>query len=452
MFDLEIRVFAIIFFSHCPVSAVLDCSNYINTSSIIYEQKIQLLNCFNSSPYSTVVIPGNNPSGSKNFKLYYDFNLISYLAGDNGEVLVSFDLFVGWFDERKAWKSNSDELIEIGIPSNQVWCPNYYIPGCISDECRLKLDEDDYVIINKSGFVSFQIVRKFDIVCDMVLDDFPFDFQVCSLHFIMQKGSVCGLNLSIENFNYFSTESENDNIVFANGEWRNPIINKQQGLKSIVHNKILSSFIRGSNVDASRDIGFTITIRLERYFWNYLYVIVIPCVIFSLLPMFVMCVPKESGEKLSFAIVVLLTFEAFEALVLTIVQNATTLPWFMFFIFLGSIFSFLFVIYGIGVMLGYDLDILFTSQKCLAPLVKGLLWCDERICFIKLPESCLRPREVDLLSSGSNDSKRNRKFFSGKISQVEPDPITTPPESTKNNLILRNPENNHEGKIELFNP
>ena len=280
---------------------------------------------------------------------------------------LTFSLFVGWYDERRSWISESPNLIETLVSPEEIWKPTFYIAGCISEDCVFKPDMEK-IKINKTGFVSYQVMRKVDIICDLVLDDFPFDYQICSVHLVLQLGFLYFYNVSIENKQYFIKKTTENNVIIANGEWRISDLIKKDNITILVHKKIGNyNPLQGIDIDNRKDIGFTIIAKFQRYFWNYIFVLVLPCIVFSVLPVFVACVPKESGEKLGFSIVVLLTFIFFESLFLTLVPNATTLPWLMLFLFVGSIFSFIFLLYTFGVMLSYDLDILFPKKLLQLP-------------------------------------------------------------------------------------
>ena len=386
--------FLLILINNKRVSGVLDCSTYINAGSTTYDQHVQLKACFAANSYMKEFIPGNNPNGSNKFKINYDFKAISYLASEIGVMILTFELFVGWADERKAWTSGSTSLTETWVSPSELWYPIFYLADCISENCVVKPEDTEFLKITKDGFVSFRILRKYDFICDMVLDDFPFDYQVCHLHFVIQDNFIYAYTIKIENISYFIQKSTSNEIVQANGEWRIKERFMKGELINIVHRKVMSTPLQGSDIDVTKEKGFTLIIRFQRYIWNYLFVIVVPCVIFSLFPVLVTCVPKESGEKVSFAMVVLLTIIFFESLLLTILPNAATYPWIMQFVFIGSSFSLLFVPYAILVVLGYDMGIFINNHKIFIKIMKLLSWCDIRICCCLLPKSLQTQNQV----------------------------------------------------------
>ena len=307
---------------------------------------------------------------------------------------MTIEFYVAWTDERKAWSSGSATLIETWVAPSEVWYPTFYLADCKSELCVVLPDATNNLKITKDGLVSFRILRQYEVICDNVLDDFPFDYQICHLHFVIQDSFAYLYTLKMENITYFIQKSTTDDIVLGNGEWRLKVIYRKEELMNIAHRKFSSTPLQGSDIDITKEKGFSVILFFERYYWNYVYVIVIPSVVFSLLPVFVTCVPKESGEKLNFATVVLLTFIFFEALILSVLPNATTLPWIMVFVFIGSVFSIVYVLYGILVVFGYEMDILFTSQKLFSKLMTFLLCCDRRICCSGTPKSSLTQNQV----------------------------------------------------------
>ncbi len=69
--------------------------------------------------------------------------------------------------------------------------------------------------------------------------------------------------------------------------------------KRVINTKFISTPLQGSDVGVNTNLEkeFTVILKLQRYYFNYLYVIVIPSLVFSLLPMFVAFATKESGKR-----------------------------------------------------------------------------------------------------------------------------------------------------------
>lgn len=138
--------------------------------------------------------------------------------------------------------------------------------------------------------------------CEMDLYYFPFDTQVCSVHFMnwMYRAEFAQF--------IALSDSVDLTLVAENQEWQ-----------------IMDTFSWSNNITLDVKVGILqlptvgFQLHMRRQPKYYVMNIVIPCVTLSFLSIFVFILPTESGEKVSFGITVLLSF----SIILLMVNDIT---------------------------------------------------------------------------------------------------------------------------------
>ena len=146
--------------------------------------------------------------------------------------------------------------------------------------------------ITHTGDITLMVPVVISFSCKMDVTYFPFDLQQCKMKFA--SWSYHGYELDVTNHT-----SSGDTSVFAdNGEWY--LI----GLP-VQRNLVIYSCCN----EPYPDVTFTLIIQRQHlyYFMN----LVLPCLLITVIGVFVFYLPPESGEKVGLGITVLLSLVVF---------------------------------------------------------------------------------------------------------------------------------------------
>jgi nicotinic acetylcholine receptor len=147
-------------------------------------------------------------------------------------------------------------------------------------------------MILHNGSVFWPIPTRLKSTCQIDVTYFPYDEQECKLKF--GSWTYNGYQVSIAER---SDAIELSNYV-PNGEW--DLLDTSYQVNIVRYPCCPEPF---------PDITFYI--RIRRRVLYYLYSVVFPCVMLSILTLLVFCLPPESGEKIALGITVLLAFSVF---------------------------------------------------------------------------------------------------------------------------------------------
>ena len=160
-------------------------------------------------------------------------------------------------------------------------------------------------MVFSDGTVRWNFPAIFKSSCEIDVSFFPFDEQRCQLKF--GSWSYDGSQLDLIN----SSTSADITSYIHNGEW------KLIGLP--VERNV---FYYGCCVEPYPDITFTIVIRRMPQF--YLFNLMLPCIIISVINAFSFLLPADSGEKVGFSLTVLLALTVFLLLLAEAIPPAST--------------------------------------------------------------------------------------------------------------------------------
>ena len=147
-------------------------------------------------------------------------------------------------------------------------------------------------MIIHNGSVFWPILTRLKSTCQIDVTYFPYDEQECKLKF--GSWTYNGYQVSIEQR---ADAIELSNYV-PNGEW--DLLDTSYQVNVVRYACCPEPF---------PDITFYV--RIRRRILYYLYSVVFPCVMLSILTLLVFCLPPESGEKIALGITVLLAFSVF---------------------------------------------------------------------------------------------------------------------------------------------
>ncbi|XP_076347952.1 neuronal acetylcholine receptor subunit alpha-10-like [Tachypleus tridentatus] len=196
-----------------------------------------------------------------------------------------------WIDEYLSWDPTEfNNLTKIRIPCEKIWRPDIVLYNSADDYTRGYMNSR--AMLEPNGNVFWPPPTKLRSTCPVDVTYFPFDDQICN----MKLGSWIydGLQVDVTNR---TSEVDLSNYV-SNGEWE--LLEAR-----IVRNVVYYSCC----VEPFPDVTITIVIRRKTLY--YMYNVVMPCMMMSILTLLVFCLPPESGEKIALGITVLLAFSVF---------------------------------------------------------------------------------------------------------------------------------------------
>uniref|UniRef100_A0A674P2S0 Acetylcholine receptor subunit beta n=1 Tax=Takifugu rubripes TaxID=31033 RepID=A0A674P2S0_TAKRU len=187
-----------------------------------------------------------------------------------------------WSDYRLSWKPEEyDNITVLRIPPNKVWRPDIYL-----------INNNDGQFDVSTGLPP-AIYRS---SCSIQVSYFPFDWQNCSMVFRSYTYDASEVDLQ-----YFLDDDGkevheiviDENAFTENGEW------------AICHKPSRKNI----KEDLYEDITFYLIIQRKPLF--YIINIIVPCILTSVLAIFVFYLPPGAGEKMTLSISVLIALTVF---------------------------------------------------------------------------------------------------------------------------------------------
>ncbi|XP_060553777.1 neuronal acetylcholine receptor subunit alpha-2-like [Ruditapes philippinarum] len=210
-------------------------------------------------------------------------------------------LLIDWKDDRLQWTpSNYGNITASMFRLSDIWIPPLVLSNA-ADELKILGDNSDFasspVYVASTGDVVWMAPASFVAQCTVNIKYYPFDSQSCKLvvsswlflEFMIDLGAM--------------SRTINLDIYEEHGEW--------EVTGTSVTNRTRS--LSGYQLPA---IDFTL--ELKRKYSYYLLNMLLPVIILATMAPFVFILPVESGEKIGFALTILLSL----SVVMTIVSDS----------------------------------------------------------------------------------------------------------------------------------
>ncbi|CAF5186667.1 unnamed protein product, partial [Rotaria magnacalcarata] len=196
------------------------------------------------------------------------------------------------FDEFLQWNPDDfNGIHRLNLPSKLIWLPDIVLYNNADEFSNSNTMQANAMIIH-NGSVFWPIPTRLKSTCQIDVTYFPYDEQECKLKF--GSWTYNGYQVSIEQrFDAIELSS-----YVVNGEW--DLLDTSYQVNVVRYPCCPEPF---------PDITFYV--RIRRRVLYYLYSVVFPCVMLSILTLLVFCLPPESGEKIALGITVLLAFSVF---------------------------------------------------------------------------------------------------------------------------------------------
>lgn len=247
--------------------------------------------------------PLSRPTATTNVTVGVTLMSIDELSMPDQKFAGAGWITVEWEDPRLAWSPELKADIDvISAEPATLWKPELVIDNSI-EELGVISDDNVLLQISHDGSVTWAPPMMYIVHCEIDVTYYPYDQQKCSIELTSWGFSNKELQLS-HLFTGISLEDYREN-----GEW--------EVTKTDVSTSILTETKNGVT-KAYSQLHFNLFVKRRDQFYNTN--VMLPIILSSFLVTLVFVVPAESGEKLSYALTVLLTIAVF----LTIIGE--TLP------------------------------------------------------------------------------------------------------------------------------
>ncbi|CAH8843599.1 unnamed protein product [Trichobilharzia szidati] len=315
--------------------------------------------------YELCVRPLKNISEKLIVKLYIRLQQISGLNERNQVLTTIMFLEQIWEDVYLKWNETEfGNVRTLRIPAKQIWTPDTYVFNN-ADHINSGFLEGIYVLVHSSGKVTWSIPVQLKTSCKVDITLFPFDYQNCEIQFgswiyqsdwieyqfetqSLQENSTTTTSSSSS---YRMNHSEEE---FNNDEVNNGIINEDYLTKHaldtssywdssdwmLLHASLAYTYRSTDSLTVWKPTTTTTVLNIEQnsnkietlkhtkkqtdlvlklylqrrsffYIWN----IVVPCILLTMLTLVTFWTPVVSGEKVTLGLSVFLAFSMFMMLI-----------------------------------------------------------------------------------------------------------------------------------------
>ncbi|KAJ8337773.1 hypothetical protein SKAU_G00367390 [Synaphobranchus kaupii] len=213
----------------------------------------------------------------------------------NEQMTTNVFMNLAWTDYRLSWTPEEfDNITVVRIPPKKVWRPDVYLINNNDGQFDVALYVN--VLVYNDGTVNWLPPAIYRSSCSIEVAYFPFDWQNCSMVFRSYTYDSSEVDLQYA-LNYEGQEIHeiviDKNAFTENGEWQICHIPSRKNVRD----------------DLYEDITFYLIIERKPLF--YIINIIVPCILTSVLAIFVFYLPPGAGEKMTLSISVLIALTVF---------------------------------------------------------------------------------------------------------------------------------------------
>jgi len=299
------------------------------------------------SGYMKDVFPRDNESVPLNIDIGCILFSINSFQEVEERISVTMGVDLSWTDISLAWDPTSYGGKEYTFfPSNLIWKPYVFLLNT-PDTLKIVGEDSEYIaLVNYNGSVSYTPGDVTVATCPADVSKFPYDVQICTLEFVPWGYLSWAMKFTSQIdsvYTFYYTE---------NSDW------KLQEHSTFVE-------VVGAGV-----YSYKVKITIKREPTYYMVTIIIPTLLFCLLNPLVFLIPVDSGDRISLAMTILLSYAIFLTLVSSSIP-ATSNPM----CFLLLILIIIIIISGLIVVLAiitlkYHHDDKFNLGKCSMVLLR----------------------------------------------------------------------------------
>ncbi|XP_020655454.3 acetylcholine receptor subunit beta isoform X1 [Pogona vitticeps] len=246
--------------------------------------------------YSNTIRPARRIADKVPVRIGMSLSQLISLKEKDEELTTKVYLDLEWIDYRFTWNpADFEGITSIRIFSEDVWRPDIVLMNNNDGGFDISLSVN--VMVSYNGTVRWQPPGIYRSSCSIQVTYFPFDWQNCTMVFrsYTYDSSEITLLHPLQNGKELKEIIIYQNTFIDNGQWE------------IRHKPSRKNTLPGDPL--YEDITFYLIIRRKPLF--YLINVIIPCILITILAIFVFYLPPDAGEKVTLSIFALLTLTVF---------------------------------------------------------------------------------------------------------------------------------------------
>ncbi|KAI1706895.1 neurotransmitter-gated ion-channel ligand binding domain-containing protein [Ditylenchus destructor] len=228
----------------------------------------------------------------------FTFSLSHIIDVDERNQILTTNAWVHqtWRDFNLVWDPRKyDGITKVHVPFDLIWLPDVILYNNAASEYAKSVMSTD-VIVSYDGNISWTLAGIFKSSCGLDVRYYPFDFQNCVLKFA--SWAYDGTKIDI----LLASEKGDQSSYMDSTEWHLHLIRAERD--SIVYSCCPEPY-------PFVDIQITIQRRPMFFVFN----LILPCVLISIIALLGFYMPSDSGEKVTLGITALLSTTVFLMLV-----------------------------------------------------------------------------------------------------------------------------------------
>lgn len=276
-----------------------------------------MTNIFVTNSYNKLVRPITNQTHVLVVSL--DFSLIGISDVDEvtEKLTTAAFLELHWSDVFFLWNTTDyNNVKELYIPQKDLWRPDIALDNGFA---KMKELGDNFLLMTakNDGTMEWSPFEVFETKCSINIENFPFDSQICDITFGVWTSPLEAIDVDLGKNGIRLKHYQ------ENGEW------------DLVHTSSKSAESKW----AGATVTFTLTVKRRPDY--YIFNVIIPILLLSILAVFTFVIPVDSGEKMGFCMTVYLAFAVFLTIVsqsLPISSNQSLLSkYLLFLVIIGTL-------------------------------------------------------------------------------------------------------------------
>ncbi|XP_045167797.2 neuronal acetylcholine receptor subunit beta-3-like [Mercenaria mercenaria] len=332
--------------------------------------------------YDADILPLDDQSDSLNINLTMVIFKMPEVDPVRGAISMGIMVTQEWYDERLTWTpADHNGTMGISIKSEDVWTP----PLTVANPVTFTLLDTSWmqVMIMADGKMSYTVGGIIEFSCTFYMKFWPFDKHICSIHLFPYGYPASKVTFAVPG------TVVDTGIYTENGEWFLDEDSFEYKLNSIFGmTRVVYSF------------------KIARLSSFYVLTVILPIFGVGALTCLVFLLPSESGERVGYAITIMLTLAVFMTITSEdLPKNGAPIP----VIFVYILFN---LIVCIGALLFVILNLMIyhrTEKVPMANFYKSIVrfsrrsWCRRKV----QDETDERKNSI----SNSKDMMKSRKIF-----------------------------------------